>query len=593
MGSSEAEVNPARKSETKSKLSPSQSAKLSAKEAEALLKWKAAIEADDPAKPKQWEPESPENPPVYECTSVQASSRERGQRDLYFFCHDILGYKDMLPRVHQRVCDVYGPVDPTKPIEDQDEIHNYLILDPRGEFKTSISIGKAIQNWINWPEAATLRMSGIETLVKRTISEVREQLLSNSILRELYREHVPWSDKKGQENLAPADFGTAFGITNPCRKNPRREPTLSISTLESVKAGSHYEWVTGDDLVHEKNYQTRELLQKTIDDWDLARNLLNPRGIRELDGTRYDWSDLYGRTIETNKGQWRIHCRPIWTNDPREAQENGFCTERTYTHPSLGEIYLLHPERWGLKELLEIQADNPYLFNCQRLNNPIPSSADNFPLMELVKHTIKREKYPDTGMMNIFMVWHFNLADPEAEPAVGVVGGWDSKGRLFLIDLVTGRFKPSVLIDLIITLWQKWPVTRVGFEDNKKQRLLEAGLLSRMKMLKISFAIDWIKFGGNAQTEDAEINRTLALEPLLRENQLWFHAELPHLNDLYLQFTRFPKFKMRGIPYAVSRLMHYRTQTSISAAAVYGSELYSPSLSWDQVDMELGAGLTG
>jgi hypothetical protein len=47
----------------------------------------------------------------------------------------------------------------------------------------------------------------------------------------------------------------------------------------------------------------------------------------------------------------------------------------------------------------------------------------------LVRHTVKRDKYPDTGMLNIFMVWEFNLADPEAEPAVGVVGGWDSKGQ--------------------------------------------------------------------------------------------------------------------------------------------------------------------
>jgi hypothetical protein len=539
-------------------------------------------------------PAEPSEPQPTCRVTVDASAAERGQRDLFYFCKEILGYRDMLPRVHQRVCDVYGPVDPKKPIEDQDEIHNYLILDPRGEFKTSISIGKMLQNWVNFPEIAVLRMSGIENLVKRTIQETRDHLLGNSRLRELYPNAVPWSEKKGQEGLAPADFGTAFGITHPHRKTPRREPTIAISTLESVKAGSHYEWIIGDDLVHEKNYQTRDLLQKTIDDWDLARNLLNPRGIRELDGTRYDWSDAYGRTIETNKGQWRIHARPIWTNDRRYAEENGFFTEHTFTHPTEGELYLLHPERWGMKELLEIQADNPYLFNCQRLNNPLPSSADNFPLMELVKHTVKREKYPDTGMMNIFMVWEFNLADPEAEPAVGVVGGWDGKGRLFIIDLVVGRFKPSALIDLIIQFWQKWPISRVGFEDSRRQRLLEGGLMSRLKTLRLSFAIDWLKFSGNNQTDDDKISHALSLEPLLRENQLWFHSELPHLNDLYLQFSRFPKFKLRGIPYAVSRLMAYRGQTqTLGNMAMYGSELYSPSLSWNTEDMELGAGLTG
>jgi hypothetical protein len=523
--------------------------------------------------------------------SVDPSAAERGQRDLFFFCHDILGYKDMLPRVHQQVCDVYGPSDPKIPFDQQDTIHNYLVLDPRGEFKTSISIGKALQNWVNFPEIATLRMSGIETLVKRTIQETRSHLLSNSTLRDLYPDAVPWSEKKGEGGLAPSDFGTAYGLTHPLRKNPRREPTLTISTLESVKAGSHYEWVTGDDLVHEKNYQTRDLLQKTIDDWDLARNLLNPRGYRELLGTRYDWSDLYGRIIETNKGQWRIHVRPIWTEDLAYAKANGFHIPETYLP---GDLIHLHPERWTLRELCEIQDDNPYLFNCQRLNNPVPASADNFPMLELVKHTVKRDKYPDTGLLNIFMVWEFNFADAEAEPAVGVVGGWDSKGRLFIVDLVMGRFKPSMLIDLMVDFWQKWPISRCAFEDSKKQRMIEPGLMSRLRKMRLSFPMDWVKFGGNAQTDDDKINHVLALEPLLRENQLWFHADLPHLTNLYLQFSRFPKFKLRGIPFAISRLMYYRTQSRTAAdMALYGSELYSPALSWDREDMELGAGLTG
>src|SRR5580704_14055435 len=549
-----------------------------------------SVKPDEP-KPEQAKLDIPESPRWPALTEVQQSARERGQRDLYFFCHDILGYRDMLPRVHQQVCDVYGPVDPAKPFEAQDQIHNYLILDPRGEFKTSISIGKSLQNWVNFPEVATLRMSGIETLVKRTIQETRSQLLTNSTLPELYPESVPWSDKKGEQGLAPSDFGTAYGLTHPMRKNPRREPTLTISTLESVKAGSHYEWLCGDDLVHEKNYQTRDLLQKTVDDWDLARNLLNPNGYRELCGTRYDWSDLYGKIIETNKGQWRIHVRPIWTDDLRFALANGFHIPETYMP---GDMLYLHPERWTLKELLEIQNDNPYLFNCQRLNNPIPATADNFPEPEMIRRTIKREKYPDTGLMNVVMGWKFDLIDPEAEPVVGVVGGWDGKGRLFVIDLVMGRFKPSQIIELMINFWQKWPIWRMVLADNRKERLLEAGLTSRLRMLKLSFPIDWVKFGGNDDTEDAVISYVLGLEPLLRENQLWFHAELPHLTNLYLQFSRFPKFKLRGIPHAISRLMYYRTlSSSLAMGAVYGTELYSPALSWDREDESLGAGLCG
>jgi hypothetical protein len=560
-------------------------------EIERLLKWKASIEADDPATPKVWEPELPETPAVAPCISMNESSADRGRRDLFFLAKDILGYKDMIPRVHQQVCDIYGPVDPGKPLQDQDTVHNYLIIDPRGEFKTSISLAKTIQNWVNFPEAATLRMAGKESLVQGMVQEIKDQILTNTTFRELYREHVPWSEKKGQEGEPPSDFGSAYKMTNPSRKKPRKEATISISTLESAKASTHYEWITGDDLVHETNYQTRELLLKTIEQWDLSRNLLNPRGYRELLGTRYDWSDLYGHIIEKNKGQWRVNCRPIWTEDLDFAKANGFLIPDDYKE---GDLIHLHPERWSLQELAQIQDENPFLFNCQRLNNPVPASADNFPMLELVKHTVKREKYPDTGLLNIFMGWRFDFIDPESDPACGVVAGWDSKGRLFVIDCVMGRFKPSQIIDLMVQFWQKWPISRMVLADNKRERMLEAGLMSRLRQLRLSFPIDWVKFGGVDQSEDAMISQVLSLEPLLRENQLWFHSELPHLTNLYLQFSRFPKFKMRSIPYAISRLMHYRTMTQNNAAfAAYGVELYSPSLSWNHEDMELGAGLTG
>src|SRR5580693_2390068 len=117
MENSEAEAPKVRRSPRKSKLSQSPSA------------------SSDEQEPLELEV-LPQDRPL---TEVQISARERGKRDLFFFCHDILGYKDMLPRVHQQVCDLWAPYDETKSYEDQDDCHNILLLDPRGEFKTSIS----------------------------------------------------------------------------------------------------------------------------------------------------------------------------------------------------------------------------------------------------------------------------------------------------------------------------------------------------------------------------------------------------------------------------------------------------------------------
>jgi hypothetical protein len=143
--------------------------------------------------------------------------------------------------------------------------------------------------------------------------------------------------------------------------------------------------------------------------------------------------------------------------------------------------------------------------------------------------------------------------------------------------------------------WQKWPLQKIVFEDTKRQRGIEPGLVAEMRRLRLPLSIDWVKFaGGQIQSDEDLASKVISLEPLLRGNQLYMHSELPHLTSLYLQFSRFPKFKIRSIPAAVSRLMHYRRQTNNSMAmALYGSELYSPSITWDPVDPELGAGLIG
>jgi hypothetical protein len=123
----------------------------------------------------------------------------------------------------------------------------------------------------------------------------------------------------------------------------------------------------------------RAIFSKNDDDWDLARNLLNPGGVPRTLWAPATTGPICTGDDGTEQRAVAHALRPIWTGDIGYAARRTASASRTYVHPT-GEVLVhLHPERWTLRELLEIQDDNPYLFNCQRLNNPVPASADNFP----------------------------------------------------------------------------------------------------------------------------------------------------------------------------------------------------------------------
>lgn len=496
--------------------------------------------------------------------------RHRARTDLFWLSKEVLGYRDMIERVHQPLCEMFVRKDNTKSIADQDEIKERLILDSRGTFKTTIDICDAIQWILNFPDMRLNFMTGSLSLAKRMLWECKEHFRSNPTLRDLFPEYAPLQNK---------EFGTQEEFTVPARQATYlREPTVSVSTVDSVKAGSHYDVIKCDDLVNETNIGTPEQIEKTITAYNYTTPLLEPYGYRDVIGTRYDHSDLYGWIIDNNEsGRVKVFKRAVHVSGD-------------WGNPN-SLITLVFPERFTVEWLEAQRHRDPYIFSCQYQNDPTPPDQKHFTENMIIAHTIPVTQIPALG--RTFLTWDLGFSRKEySDFSVGAVGRYNEFGQLFILDLFRGRFSPYELIDSMLKAIKRWSPARMGVEKAAGSDLALPGLTLTARDRRILLPpIDWLPTSPLVK----KIERIAGLHPLLHESKnercgLYFSAAIPCREDLIKEFARFPKYRRNDIPDAISMLLNYRSCIDIEIPADQIEFISSPVRG---VDGALGAGLCG
>lgn len=267
-----------------------------------------------------------------------AALRERAETDLYWFAKEILGYDKLVEPLHKSLCDnFFVRKDSSKSLKDQSPIKERLLLWPRDHFKTTLDIADTLQWLLVKPDIRILLMSGTLGLVRRMVHELTWHITSNPRLRQI--------EPRFQE--CPPDFGKVDEFTIPTRKRGHlREPSVSISTVDAVKAGSHFDIIKCDDIVNEINTGTREQIEKVVTAFNYTTPLLDPDGYRDIIGTRYDYSDLYGWIMEQPNKERAIEVKAAWYGD------------------TPGQRTVIFPERFTEAKLDKIRQADPYLFNC-------------------------------------------------------------------------------------------------------------------------------------------------------------------------------------------------------------------------------------
>lgn len=197
----------------------------------------------------------------------------------YHFSKYCLGYKEMVPHLHGRMCAVL-----------QNDTPNKLICVPRGTFKSSIaSVAYPIWKLLHNPNLRIMIDSQLYTNATNYLREIRGHYEGNEKFRAMFGD---W--------MGPVWNDSEIIISN--RKSIKKEPSIVASGIGAQKTGQHYDLIIGDDLSSYDNCKTHEHTQKVINHYRLYTSLLDPGGEKVIIGTRYSEIDIIGHIIQNELG---------------------------------------------------------------------------------------------------------------------------------------------------------------------------------------------------------------------------------------------------------------------------------------------------
>ena len=210
------------------------------------------------------------------------------------------------------------------------------------------------------------------------------------------------------------------------RKMPKPQPSWFIGTPSTSTTGTHPDLIYVDDVETPKSTRNIDAMLKTRAWFDELQAQLNPRGEIRVMGTRYDENDLYGYILDQAEGLWEVLIATV---------ENSYC-------PTLPPEVLA-----GLKLTM-----SPGDYAARYLNDPWTSALQTF--KKEMFHI--RHYNADIAKLPTYMLVDFagSEAREACETAIWIVAK-DPLDNVFCIDLIHGRWKPSVVMEKMASLWIK------------------------------------------------------------------------------------------------------------------------------------------
>lgn len=355
---------------------------------------------------------------------------------------------------------------------------------------------------------------------------------------------------------------TGDSFTSP-KRNPEfevveRDPTLSIGTFDSVKAGGHFELLLFDDCTNEINCATPELVEKNEGHYDDTDGLIEPGGYRHFLGTRWapDETDLPevirmrgNESAAENNGEIDTSyvAVPVWTlkdpDDPKVQERD----RHNKLHPE--DVNLTWPEKIKTRFLWPKYRANPQKFNGQYLLRWRGKFLTESFTPELL---IQSTRPFNEGMPlphDRFLVINFDMGGifsgrrvkSASDYSCGIAGMFElSTRRLFIYDAILEVFVSSTdAATAIVKFYEQQlkigPVGVCRIEDSNGIRMIEGELNSTAKSYNVPLQYVW---GPMDTTENAKNIAIAMTHGPMKKGLLQFSHSLPYREEIFKQYER-------------------------------------------------------
>lgn len=423
-------------------------------------------------------------------------------KSLFFLCTEFLKYPDW-DKVHDDV-----EIFVRRPARKK------ALLLPRGHLKTTfVTVAYAIQCILKNPNVRILIGNQVWDRSRDILREIKAQL-ADSQLKYLFGEFV--SEKWNEDQIIVRQ-----------RRRPLKEPTINTTGVESEQTGGHYDVIILDDLTGLQNSQTPEQREKTKRFRRSMFNLLDPGALLIEIGTRWHLDDTFAEIFEKELKYYDVMVRQVV-----EKGHVIFPKHFAKKFDPIRKDWIATDDDTCMDYIDHLKASMPLdEFSAQYLNQPFSSENQLFK-PEMFRYWSQRPEGLHIAMTVDLAISEARSADDTAI----VVCGMDKDWKLYVLDYLKGKWRPSAVIENVFQMRNKWRPHVVGMETNGFQRTLRSAVEDDMRRRHDYFPIEEIKTG----PEKSKETRIKSLEPFYREGKVQ-HAAWMKGKDLEIELQTFPK----------------------------------------------------
>jgi len=377
-------------------------------------------------------------------------------------------------------------------------------LSPRGHGKTTIwGVIGIISLIIKNPNIRILLISKTEKLASRLLVQITrsiEQINKHSDI------HLEVDKPHNKTELR-------------VKGSKSKEPTLTATGVQGAVTGMHYDFILCDDILDEKNTQTREQ-REAVREWFMGSllQLALPQTRILVLGTRKHPDDLYGEFLKNHAWDKSVERAIIrYPKNFRDAVENGKPINQFFEFSPEGKLLsvkktgkweVLWPEVWDIDRLLlDRHLSGGNLFDREKQNDVRNFSGNIFKetWIKHYHHTPAREE------LCVYMACDLAISQSEnADSFCVAVVGINQEGNWFLLDLYAGKHTTLEQLSIIEEMHTRWKPTKLGVEDVGYQR-------SMIDLLKAKGIVaNPIKHGGRSKRA-----RISSLQPLFEDGRVF------------------------------------------------------------------------
>jgi len=401
---------------------------------------------------------------------------------------------------------------------------------PRGHLKSSmVTIGYTIQQLLKNPNTRVLIGNGVWDIARSFLSEVKAHL------------------EQSQLKYIFGDFQSARWNADEIivkqRTKALKEPTVATTGVEAETTGGHYDIIILDDLIGLQNSQTPEQRAKVKRFRRSMINLLEPGGLLIEIGTRWHLDDTFSEIFEKEMKYYNVMVKKVCEPDATGKMRLLFPKHFAKKFDDRKKDWTTVSDPYCMDYVDHLKASMPLdEFSAQYLNEPFSSESQLFK-PEMFRYWNERPKHLFIGMAVDLAISEARTAD---ETAI-VVCGMDKEWRLYVLDYLKGRWRPSDVVGNLFDMHNRWKPYSVGMETNGFQRTLKLACEEEMRKRRNYFNIEEIKTGPERTKEQ----RIKTLEPFYRSGPV-YHAAWMKGKDLENQLQTFPKGRLDDIADSLS-----------------------------------------